>query len=106
MGIPTVGIVRVDFIPVLKNAIAGLGFPPEMAMVPVPMALFLPGSDLTPVAQNLDQVVAGLTRWQPQVTVKSMIKPRRSAWRGRPMMRRLRRPTSCFSRTSGETACR
>jgi hypothetical protein len=75
MGIPTVGIVRVDFISVLKNAIAGLGFPPEMAMVPVPMALFLPGSDLAPIAQNFDQVVAGLTQWQPQVTVKSVIKP-------------------------------
>jgi hypothetical protein len=75
LGIPTVGIVRGDFVSVMKNAIAGMGFPPEMAFVPVPMALFLPGSDLAPVAQNLDQVVAGLTRWQPTVTAKSVIKP-------------------------------
>ena len=74
-GIPTVGIVRGDFVSVVKNAIAGLGFSPEMAMVQVPMALFLPNSDLAPVAQIPDQVVAGLTRWQPQVAVKSVIKP-------------------------------
>ncbi len=74
-GIPTVGIVRADLVPILNNSIAGLGFPPEMAKVEVPMALFLPESDLAPIAQNLDNVVAGLTRWQPQVTVKSVIKP-------------------------------
>jgi hypothetical protein len=34
--------------------------------------MFLPGSNLTPIAENIDKIVFGLTKWQPKVTAKGV----------------------------------
>ena len=47
-GIPTVTLTREDFVGVMTNAVAGLGLAPDAAMVTFPIALFLPGSDISP----------------------------------------------------------
>lgn len=48
-----------------KNAISGLGLPPEAAMVTFPIALFLPGSDISAVEARKGEFYDGLTRWSP-----------------------------------------
>ncbi len=75
-GIPTVVVQRQEFVGATKNAIAGFGFPPEVAMVIFPVGLFLVGSDLAPIRQNIDQFIQGLTRWEPAIReVKSVDPP-------------------------------
>jgi hypothetical protein len=64
-GIPAVVVQRQEFVGATKNAIAGFGFPAEVAMVTFPVSLFLVGSDLAPLQQNIDQFIRGLTRWEP-----------------------------------------
>jgi hypothetical protein len=61
-------LTREEFIGVTQNAMAGLGFSQEAAMVVMPMAPFLVGSDLTPLEERMDDVSAGLTNWRPKVT--------------------------------------
>jgi len=37
--------------------------------------MFLAGSDLTPLKENIDSVVYGLTKWAPKVTAKGVLPP-------------------------------
>ena len=67
-GIPTVTLTRSDFVGVTKNAISGLGLAPAAAMVTFPIDLFLPGSDITPVAERKQEFYDGLTRWTSPLT--------------------------------------
>ncbi|HEY9447885.1 MAG TPA: hypothetical protein VIQ62_12505, partial [Burkholderiales bacterium] len=48
----------------MKNAVSGLGFAPDAAMVTFPIDMFLPGADLAPLAQRKHEFYDGLTRWQ------------------------------------------
>ncbi len=66
MGIPTVTVTREGFSQVVANAFAGIGFPAEASQVVHPVGMFVPGSDLTPLEENTDKFVAGLTKWQPK----------------------------------------
>ncbi len=59
-------LTRNDFAGVVKVAVAGLGFAPEIAMVTFPIDLFMVDSNLSLVEQNLDKFIDGLTKWQPQ----------------------------------------
>jgi len=75
-GIPTMVVTRSGFTQVVGNAFAGFGFAPEgPAIYEFPMEMFLPGSDLTPINENIDKVVYGLTQWEPKVTAKGVFKP-------------------------------
>jgi hypothetical protein len=51
---------------VFRNAVAGLGLAPAGAMVTFPMPIFLPGSDIAPVAARKSEFYEGLTRWRPE----------------------------------------
>lgn len=59
---------RQEFVGTTKNAVAGFGFSPDVAMVVFPVGLFLVGSDLAPIGQKVDLFIRGLTRRQPVVT--------------------------------------
>ena len=48
----------------MKNAVSGVGLAPDAAMVTFPIAMFLPGSDITPVRERKQEFYDGLTRWQ------------------------------------------
>lgn len=52
----------------MTNAVSGLGLAPEAAMVTFPIALFLPGSDITAVEARKQEFYDGLTRWRPLPT--------------------------------------
>ena len=67
-GIPSVVVQRQEFVGATKNAVAGLGFPPDIAMGIFPVGLFLVGSDLGPIGQKVDLFIQGLTGWNPAMT--------------------------------------
>jgi hypothetical protein len=64
-GIPTVTLTRTDFVGVMTNAVSGLGLVPDAAMITFPIDLFLPGSDIAPLAGRKQELYDGLTRWAP-----------------------------------------
>jgi hypothetical protein len=75
MGIPTVVLTREDFVGVIKNAVRGFGFAPEIAMVTFPIDLFLIESDLSPLAANIDGFIEGLTTWEPTIKGLGLFEP-------------------------------
>ena len=59
------------FSQVVANAMAGFGFAPEAPTIyEFPMNIFLAGSDLTPIRENIDKIIYGLTKWEPKVKEK------------------------------------
>ncbi|MBI4081389.1 MAG: hypothetical protein HY423_02135 [Candidatus Lambdaproteobacteria bacterium] len=68
-------LTREDFVGVVTNAIAGLGFDQDVPMVTFPVNMFLVGSDITAIERQLDEFVAGLTQWRPKVTQPGLLKP-------------------------------
>jgi hypothetical protein len=42
-----------------------MGFSQEASLFEFPSAMFLPGSDLTPLEKNIDKIIDGLTQWEP-----------------------------------------
>jgi hypothetical protein len=72
-GIPTTIVTRLGFTQILGNAFAGFGFPAEAPTTyEFPNPMFLPGSDLSPLRENIDKIVAGLTTWKPKVSTKGV----------------------------------
>ena len=51
-------------------AFAGFGFSAEAAKYVFPIKIFLPGSDLGPIEQNIDKIIDGLTKWKPKTEQK------------------------------------
>jgi hypothetical protein len=64
LDIPTVLLGRTDFLGVVRNAVSGLGLPPETAVVAFPVDTFLPGSDLSSIAARKQEFYDGLTVWR------------------------------------------
>jgi hypothetical protein len=64
LDIPTVLLGRTDFLGVVRNAVSGMGLPPEMPVVAFPVETFLPGSDLTGVQSRKQEFYDGLTSWR------------------------------------------
>jgi hypothetical protein len=48
----------------MKNAVSGVGLAPDAAMVTFPIAMFLPGSDVSAVKERKREFYDGLTRWR------------------------------------------
>lgn len=67
IGIPTVTITREEFVHVVRNAVSGRGLPADLAMVTFPLAMFVPGSDLSMLTQRRNEIYAGLTGWTADV---------------------------------------
>ena len=65
-GIPAVVLASDTLIGVAKNNVAGLGFAADIACVTFPVQQFMLESDMTPLAENVDRFIAGLTKWQPR----------------------------------------
>ncbi len=75
MGIPTFAFTRQGFGRVVKGAFAGIGFPADASLYEFPMEMFLMGSDLTPIKENVEKIVHGLTRWTPEKTEQALHTP-------------------------------
>jgi hypothetical protein len=63
-GIPTALFGRTDFLGVVRNAVSGLGLPPEPPVVAFPVDIFLPGSDLSPIKARRQEFYERLTGWR------------------------------------------
>jgi hypothetical protein len=69
-------VTRGGFPQVVGNAFAGLGFPAEGPTVyEFPVEMFIAGSDLTPINENIDKIVYGLTKWEPTIKEKGIKAP-------------------------------
>lgn len=68
-------VAREGFSFVINNAFAGLGFSAEAAQHAFPLKMFLPEGDLSPIEQNIDRVIAGLTSWEPQKIPSAVVAP-------------------------------
>lgn len=67
-------VTRSGFTQIVGNAFAGMGFPAEGPTVyEFPMPMFDTGSDLSPLNENIDKIVYGLTKWQPKAEGKKRI---------------------------------
>jgi hypothetical protein len=64
LDIPTVLLGRTDFLGVVRNAVSGLGLPPELPVVAFPVDTFLPGSDLSCVTARKQEFYNALTSWR------------------------------------------
>lgn len=61
----------------MRNAIAGLGFDQDAAMVVFPISNFLVGSDISAVEQAFDKFVDGLTSWEARAKATGLQEPAR-----------------------------
>jgi hypothetical protein len=53
-----------------------MGFPVDAPTVyDFPREMMAAGSDLSPINENIDKIVYGLTKWQPKVTTKGVVTP-------------------------------
>jgi hypothetical protein len=64
LDIPTALLGRTDFLGVVRNAVSGLGLPPELPVVAFPVDTFLPGSDLSAVEARKQEFYDALTAWR------------------------------------------
>jgi len=60
-----------------------MGLPPEAAQYTFPSEIFLPGSNLTSIEENIDKIIDGLTKWRPKIIKKGMVKPSKITVEGR-----------------------
>jgi hypothetical protein len=51
-----------------------MGFSHDASLSEFPLNMFLPGSDLTPIENSIDNIINGLTKWEPRVR-RSASKP-------------------------------
>jgi hypothetical protein len=66
-------VTRSGFTQVVANAFGGMGFAPEAPSIyEFPIEMFLVGSDLTPLNENIDKIVYGLTKWEPKTKAKGV----------------------------------
>jgi len=69
-------VTRSGFAGLVANAFAGVGFYPEAPTIyEFPIEMFLIGADLTPLRENIDKIVYGLTKWQPKNKAKGIYYP-------------------------------
>ena len=59
----------------VNNCFLSLGLSYDASLSEYPSDMFLPGADLTPLEQNIDQVVYGLTKWEPKSKGKKAAEP-------------------------------
>jgi hypothetical protein len=75
-GLPTMVVTRAGFSGLVANAFAGIGFSAEAPSVyEFPIEMFLLGADLTPLRENIDKIVYGLTKWEPEIKEKGVYSP-------------------------------
>ena len=70
-------VTRQGFSEVVRNCFQSLGFSHDASLFEFPSNMFLPGSDLTPIEQDIDKIICGLTQWEPSLrgtTVEAMRK--------------------------------
>jgi len=52
---------------VVRNCFLAMGLSHDASLFEFPSPMFVPGSDLTPLEENVEQIIYGLTQWEPTV---------------------------------------
>ena len=73
-----------------------MGLDSDASQYEFPTEMFLPDSDLTPIKENLDKIVDGLTKWQPQTKGYLIHEPARITFEGRDYFDALTKLNSGF----------
>lgn len=56
-------------------AFQGMGLTREAALHVFPSEMFPEGGDLSPLEENIDKIIDGLTKWRPKLEIKTAVKP-------------------------------
>ncbi|MFH1381994.1 MAG: hypothetical protein ABIH70_03785 [Chloroflexota bacterium] len=91
-------VTREGFSQLVENAFAGMNLSAEASQVIYPVGMFVPSSDLTPLKDKMDELIAGLTRWQPKKTIKRVITPPRIKVEGKDYEEAVARMNNLFLR--------
>ena len=73
-----------------------MGLDAEASQYEFPTEMFLPGSDLTPLKENLDKIIDGLTKWQPRTKERVIHEPARITFEGRDYFEALAKLNAVF----------
>ncbi|MBI2859622.1 MAG: hypothetical protein HYX90_11130 [Chloroflexi bacterium] len=65
-GIPTFAVTRKGFDALVRSTFQGMGFVSDASQFAFPVDMFLAESDLAPIQENVDKIIAGLTTWKPK----------------------------------------
>jgi len=76
-GIPTFSITRKGFTGMVSFGFLAMGLGLDAAQHEYPLEMFLPGSNLTPLEDSMDEIIAGLTTWQPHAKKRIKQEPAR-----------------------------
>ncbi len=100
IGLPTMIITKRGFSGIVATTFAGLGFPAEAPTVyEFPVDMFNPGGDLAPITQNIDKIASGLTKWQPKMKTKGLLKPEMEKVQGKDYPEALNNVSVLFARS-------
>jgi hypothetical protein len=94
-------ITRQGFTDVVRNSFSGLGFSLEAPTTPeFPHETFLPDSDLNLLERSIDDIVFGLTKWEPKTKNKGLITPPKITITGKDYLDALANMNSHFLRNN------
>jgi hypothetical protein len=67
---------------VVSSAFLAAGFSYDAPQFEFPSPMFLPGSDLKPLGENIDKIIDGLTQWKPRVKGDTAKPPKKLSFEG------------------------
>jgi hypothetical protein len=82
-GIPTFTVTRKGFARMVSFGFQAMGLVSGASQYEFPTEMFLPGSDLTPLKLNMDEIIDELTKWQPSQKGRVIHKPAIITFEGR-----------------------
>ena len=69
-------VTREGFSKQVTYAFVGIGLPADAPiMFEFPMEMFVSDSDLTPIRENIDKIIDGLTNWKPKIKSDGVVLP-------------------------------
>ena len=81
--IPTFTVTRKGFASMVSFGFQAMGLASGASQYEFPTEMFLPGSDLTPLKLNMDEIIDELTKWQPSQKGRVIHKPAIITFEGR-----------------------
>ena len=84
----------------IRNCFLSMGFTHNASLFEFPSNMFLPDSDLTPIEQNIDKIILGLTQWEPSVKGKAVEAPKKVAVVGKDYSDALDKMNTLFLKNS------
>ena len=99
-------VTRQGFSEVVSNCFQSLGFSHDASLFEFPSNMFLPGSDLSPIEQNIDKIIYGLTQWEPSAKGNSADEPKKVSIEGQDYSDAINKMNTLFLKNSWGKDCR